>query len=304
MSRASLTEAGLGSADSRGRRKYVGDKWGGKYLRAPDIYHHIMNTRADKLVRLGDIATVKRGVTTGANAFFFLTPERTAEFGIENEYLRPVMTSPQESRSIAVDAETLPKQLFMCHADKDDLADTGALAYIDWGESQGYHGRSSVRSRRRWYDLGRRNTTTLAMNYLINTTARTFFSMDGLLVGDNLQQISTEAAMPLKLCAIMNSTISQLMFNISGRANFGGGLMKIQTFEIESLTVLNPTLLPDIDAGTFASSDWDVLTPSAERRELDAAMFDALGLTAGERDAVYAGVSDLVGNRLRRARSV
>ena len=57
--------------------------------------------------------------------------------------------------------------------------------------------------------------------------------------------------------------------------------MKIQTFEIESLTVVNPTLLPDIDGAIFASSDWDALTPSPERRELDAAVFDALRLTAG-----------------------
>lgn len=108
-------------------------------------------------------------------------------FGIENEYLCPVMASPQESRSIAVDAVTLPKRLSICHADNDELTGTGALAYIIWGESQGYHRRSSVRSRQRWYDFGQRNTTTLVMNSLINTTAPTFFSVDGLLVGDNLQ---------------------------------------------------------------------------------------------------------------------
>ena len=62
--------------------------------------------------------------------------------------------------------------------------------------------------------------------------------------------------------------------------------------------------LPDIDAGIFASSDWDALTPSPERRQLDAPTFDALRLTAAERNAVYAAVSELVANRLRRARSV
>ena len=45
--------------------KYVGDKWGGKYMRAPDIYHHIMDNYSDKLVRLGDVATVRRGHRTG-----------------------------------------------------------------------------------------------------------------------------------------------------------------------------------------------------------------------------------------------
>ncbi|NLD73192.1 MAG: hypothetical protein GX649_10800, partial [Chloroflexi bacterium] len=55
-------------------QRYAGDKWGGKYLRAPDIYWTIMEKAGDKLVRLGDIAEVRRGITTGANDFFHLEP--------------------------------------------------------------------------------------------------------------------------------------------------------------------------------------------------------------------------------------
>lgn len=44
------------------------------------------------------------------------------------------------------------------------------------------------------------------------------------------------------------------------------------------------------------------LNISPERRLLDNAAFDALGLTAGERDAVYEGVAALEGGRLARAR--
>ena len=303
QTRAALRAAGLAPPDNRGRRKFVGDKWGGKYLRAPDIYHAILANYDDRLVRLGDVATVRRGVTTGANDFFYLTPERIAEFGIEAEYCRPVMTTPQESRSIAVDPARLPKRLFMCHADQDALAGTGALAYVQWGEEQGYHQRTSVKSRPRWYDLGQRDTARLAMNYLIDTTARTFYVEDGLLFGDNLQEIRSVTVSQLQLCAALNSTLSQLMVNIGGRANFGGGLMKIQTFEIESLQIVNPQLLPEPNATAFNAADWDVLTPSAARRHIDDAVYDALGLPPDERAAVHAGLRELLENRRRRARS-
>ncbi|AHF98224.1 hypothetical protein DESACE_08955 [Desulfurella acetivorans A63] len=53
---------------------YIGNKWGGKYLRAPEIYFKILEKGKDKLVRLGDIAEVRRGFTTGANEFFYLKP--------------------------------------------------------------------------------------------------------------------------------------------------------------------------------------------------------------------------------------
>ena len=283
--------------------KFTGDKWGGKYLRAPDIYHHILDNYSDKLVRLGDVAAVRRGITTGANDFFYLTPERIAEFGIEPEYCRPVMTTPQESRSIAVDPATLPKRLFMCHADKEELAGTGALAYIQWGEAQGYHKNKSFASKAMWWDIGPTNPAHLAINTLVDTTARTFYCPSELLFDQTCYTVTANWSLRC-LCAGMNSTLFQLMANLGGRANFGGGLLRIATYELANLVVVNPALLPEPNTTVFNTADWDVLAPSAARRHIDAAVFDALGLTAGERDAVYAGVAELVGNRRRRAGNV
>jgi len=52
--------------------EYIGNKWGGKYLRAPEIYWIILKKGRDKLVRLGDIAEVRFGIKTGANEFFYV----------------------------------------------------------------------------------------------------------------------------------------------------------------------------------------------------------------------------------------
>ncbi|QQS33859.1 MAG: hypothetical protein IPM50_04580 [Acidobacteriota bacterium] len=41
-----------------------------------------------------------------------------------------------------------------------------------------------------------------------------------------------------------------------------------------------------------------------DRRDLDNVIFDALGLTASERDAVYEAVIDLVSKRLQRAQTI
>ena len=48
---------------------YAGDKWGGKYLRAPDIYWTILEKGKDKLVRLGDIAEVRLASKLGQIIF-------------------------------------------------------------------------------------------------------------------------------------------------------------------------------------------------------------------------------------------
>lgn len=52
--------------------KYVGGKWGGLYLRAPDIFFRVLEKAGDKLVRLGEVAEVRFGIKTGANDFFYL----------------------------------------------------------------------------------------------------------------------------------------------------------------------------------------------------------------------------------------
>ena len=55
-------------------QKYAGAKWG-KYIRAPEIFFKILERGKDLFVPLKEIAEVRRGFTTGANEFFYLTGE-------------------------------------------------------------------------------------------------------------------------------------------------------------------------------------------------------------------------------------
>ena len=284
--------------------KYTGDKWGGKYLRAPDIYWTILEKGKDKLVRLGDIADVRRGFTTGVNEFFYLDAERIQEWGIESKFLKPVIQSPRECKSICVDPSRLQFKLFMCHADRAALSDTAALDYVEWGESQGYHQRPSCKVRTRWWDLGKREIPILAFNYLISSTARTLYARDGCYTSDNFQEIHTDSGLILSLCASLNSSLFQLMVNMAGRSNFGGGLLKIQTYEVSELVCLDPKTFAFENENIFTSTAWEMLDPSDDRRALDTIIFDALDLTQGERDGVYEAVVRLVEARLRKAGSL
>ena len=293
-----------GSDDAAPRAKYTGDKWGGKYLRAPDIYWTILEKGEDKLVRLGDVAEVRFGIKTGANEFFYFDDQRIQEWGIEEEFLKPVIKSPRECRSILIDPSQLKVKLFMCPADKADLVGTAALEYIEWGESEGFDQRPSCRSRARWYDLGKRQIPCLSLNYLISSTARTLYVPGGCYASDNFQEVHTDSCLALPLCVSLNSSLFQLMVNMAGRSNFGGGLLKIQTYEVSELLCLDPRTIGFEDEVMFTSSSWDMLEPSNGRRALDAIIFDALNLTQGERDGVYEAVIHLVETRLQKAQSL
>ncbi|RLB00253.1 MAG: hypothetical protein DRG83_11800, partial [Deltaproteobacteria bacterium] len=119
---------------------YVGNKWGGKYLRAPDIYFRILEKGKGKLVKLGDIAEIRFGIKTGANEFFYLPSKHfdikkegkyyrlipkhenlPHDLMIEEEFLKPVIKSPRELRTIVVKPEDLKYKVFMCHKSKAQL---------------------------------------------------------------------------------------------------------------------------------------------------------------------------------------
>ena len=289
---------------TRNGSQYIGDKWGGKYLRAPDIYWTILEKGKGKLVRLGDVAEVRFGIKTGANEFFYLDDAKILEWGIEEEFLKPVIKSPRECKSILIDPSQLKFKLFMCNKDEAALKGTAAWNYIEYGESQGFDRRPSCQSRARWWDLGQRKIPHLSFNYLISSTAKTLYAPGGCYTSDNFQEIHTHSSLTPSLCVSLNSSLFQLMVNMAGRSNFGGGLLKIQTYEVAELLCLDPKTVDFEDEAIFTSSSWEMLEPSDDRCTLDTIIFDALNLAQGERDGVYEAVIGLVEARLKKAGSL
>ena len=61
--------AAMNGICEQGEEKYVAGKWG-RYVRAPDIYFDVMRRFGKRFVALGEIATIRRGITSGCDAFF------------------------------------------------------------------------------------------------------------------------------------------------------------------------------------------------------------------------------------------
>ena len=363
--------------DDWSTRNYVGNKLGGKYLRAPDIFFTILEKGKDKLVRLGDIAEVRLGIITGANEFFYLepigmsvrevveaqgiaptTPIRVRngagwEGEIEAGWLHPVIKSPREIRTLLVRLEDLHYLLFMPPKDVREGIKAGnrkplqqyrhALAYIRWGEQQGYHQRPTYRSRTLWWDLGEREVGMVKCNYLINELMRFYFALSKVYVSDNFQELHCASEL---VTAIASATITQMFCELRGRTPFGGGLLKVQNYEVKALLILNPSLLMPMQrqrllyafhrlckhpiCSIFEELGFvlchqrrcqhpehpyehvqpetltleQVKEASPDRFELDSVVFDVLGLTDDERLEVYKAVAQLVKDRLVKAKSV
>ncbi|MGB4425908.1 MAG: hypothetical protein WBJ55_01090, partial [Limnochordia bacterium] len=339
-----VTESGFKGISISPRRsfllgKYLGDKWGGKYLRAPEIFFTILEKGKGKLVRLGDIAEVRFGIKTGANDFFYLEPLGPGskpgslrvrngagwEGEIEEEFLKPVIKSPREITSVMIKPESLRYCVFLCHRRKGQLGGTRALEYIKWGEKQGFSEGATCRTRSLWWavpyvegnvfwgkELRERMAVFASMLYL-PADCRLYVS-----TGDTTLQ------------TILNSVVSFLVDEIQARQyGGGGGPRSLMVYEVNQQLILAPDAIADrvnhvleifprfasrpigsifTECGIDPRSDIPISeqepNPLPDRKALDDIVFDALELTKEQQKEVYRAVCQLVWDRISRARSV
>jgi type I restriction enzyme M protein len=307
-------------------------KWG-RYLRAPDVYFRLLNNASDKLVRLGGdhgrqkLADIRRGVTTGINQFFHVTPEVARHWGIEEEFLVPIVTSLKEIDKPVIDPEVLKYRLFKCQMSKEELRKSGrmgALRYIEHGESQRTSGRGrvgragvpypdvpSVRSRERWFDVGDRESGHMVVNRFVGE--RFFFPVNnkGVLASDTFFEIRFRDASSASMYeALVNTTLVYLFAELTGRITWTQGVLYLYGPEISALLVPDPGCIPP-DAQRRIVRAFDRLLERpiypisrevqlGDRRELDGLVLEALGLDPNQYlSSVYDGLVELVSERMQ-----
>jgi len=111
-------------------------------------------------IKLSDLFAIKRGVATGANDFFILTPERIHEHRIPSELLTPILPSPRyllddEIFSDKQGNPSLERKLFLltCKYPMEHLQVRypSVRAYLQQGEDAGISERYLCKHRSLWY---------------------------------------------------------------------------------------------------------------------------------------------------------
>lgn len=326
---AQLAESpGIATWSGRG----IGAGWGGTYLRMPDILRLVLDRAGDRLVPLATLAQVQTGMYTGINEFFYLDAARIAAFGIEPQFLVPVIRSPRAVPRLRIDPDVLDTWLFVCREDKATLAargHAGALAYIAWGETQVTRARQKVPAGVRWLDVptvARRHPgwwalvppppAHLFLLYGIGARHGQRYSAVPLLSDRRFHMLAYSApfAGQETLAAILNTILTVLCIELQGRTNLGQGVLDFATMDARRLRVLDPArLVPAEQAALRAGlhAVWDVQLPAlpdptyrATLAPLNRVLARILRLTPGEEDDLFGAARDLVAARLRKAASM
>ena len=275
---------------------YIGNKWGGKYLRAPEIFFKILEN--PNIRKLYEVANIKSGIITGNNKEYYTRIINPTPNGFE-----PCWKSPKEIKKIKVEVK--------------DVLSMIKNINIPF---------KIKKAKLLWPDL-RNDIHVVHKNEDYLAFEHNFYGIDAITEENND-----------KLCLILNSTFSFLIFEILTRTGLGGGAGRLVKLDIKNFPILNPDCfsLKNINnLNSFINREicsvfeelgfqkcnqknckhpehpyeyvkpeevsFDKIMP--DRRELDKIVFEALGLTEDEQLEVYRAVLELVKNRLLKAKS-
>ncbi len=266
---------------------YEGNKWGGKYLRAPDIFFKIIKN--NNMIKLGSISEIKTGLKESGYGSY-IKPRSLIK---EKDNLLPILKDVKKFETILI-------------SEND--------SYIIKDVKHFEKAIKDKHSRILWPSMrGDKHFTLFNPNE---------FTFTGNFFGVNIFNESNEE----NLLLVLNSTLTFLIFEVLARKGFGGGsAIMVKSDLANHMIIFNPTKIGANKASAikkdlikrpiktiFGELGIDSNKPIREqeprplpdRAELDKIIFDELGLTPDERKEVYWSVCELVKQRLDKAKSV
>ena len=258
-------------------------------LRAPEIYHSIVEKNSDKLGTIRDICqkTQRNNLRVLPSGYTVLS-----ESAGSKEDRAPFLQSIKDTNGIRI-----------------DLSSQKSISHI--------RARRSMKSR-----------DFLKPDIISNRFygARIFFIEGGkFFVNDSffIGQLHDKYGLKNTILAL-NSTLSLLFVELRGRKGQGGGVMTFYGPEFNGHQIIDPTLLDGIDNKVYDSlvsreigdvflecgfdSEMPIReqepSPLPDRKAIDDFVFEILGLTQEERNEIYWYLCESVQNREKRSKSV
>src|SRR2546421_3585268 len=129
---------------------------------------------------LADVASVLRGIATGANEFFFLTNQQAHALNIPADFLLPAIGRTRDVTNDKITFQLLqdldragrPTMLFAPDGRKLESFPSSVRQYLLRGQHAGLHKRPLIAQRRPWYKMETRRVPLILFAYLGRRNAR------------------------------------------------------------------------------------------------------------------------------------
>lgn len=251
----------------RGPRKYL------------DLIIRFIEGKDDRIIKMGDLLEIRRGLTTNANEIFYL-PSKYWRYHSDDErylvlkgnnkvikiskvYLRRLIRPAhlKDTTYGITELPTLKKEDYVLWIeDINKVTDPGALEYIEWAENlirEEYELNSRFPtiytrlSSSTWLRLPDVSGGILIFrnavykNYSIWLNQVKNAQVDLRLYIGYLHDTYRDKVAPQTLFAVANSVITYIGMELMGRTNLGAGALDIKIIDYERIPIVNPLWLEE-----------------------------------------------------------
>ncbi|WP_128224663.1 N-6 DNA methylase [Halobacteriaceae archaeon SHR40] len=266
------------------------------YLTAPALY--LALSERDDVCSLSELATITRGVKTGANPIFVLDGATIETHGIDDRFCRPAIKSVRAVDGFeytASDAERWLLDLggYVTSLDVDDPTATavraalreegydGVCSYLSWAADQPARKNSSLEANEPWFDMGSLagETAPIVCPQAMDTR-RFLFRTDCAVVPSNRFLLVDPAPTvdETLLLGLLNSSLSQIVVESHGRVT-GGGAINLSGSDLETFCVPDPEILSAEQAAAITEGVERLADGDQSGRDgIDRAVIEALDL--------------------------
>lgn len=202
-------------------------------------------------ITLGEVATTRRGIATGANAFFLISETLRDSAKIDPHHVLPCIGRSNDVEGLVFaqdDFEVLNRRdarvwLVNFSTNLTEAEQT----YVAKGESQEYHKRYLTKSRRPWHTMEQRNPAPVWASVFGRGDLRFVHNDAGARSLTNFHCVYPVVGgrrFAKALVAILNSrSVRNLM--ISHQRGYGGGLNKFEPKDLLSIPIPDLRTLPE-----------------------------------------------------------
>lgn len=280
VNRENLIEDGIQLIDPGIETKYIGSKWGGKYLRAPDILLRIFEKSSDTLEPLSNLCDIEGYIHDNnigpdyPETHFIKSVKQLSQINLTRNLPNVMLYGVKESGNSRLEAPILFPRTF------------GERSLVVWNTER-------VLGKEFYKIIPHQATQILPivaqLNSAIGIIQREIIGVVNL--GDGALKFSADDIGKFLLIPSLSSEILQRTFEELANRSIEG------TFKELGLSKPN-SLYNNIDSSQFTMAQM-----KEDRLTVDSIIFDLIGLSLKEREMVYRSIIDIIKTRLAKAAS-
>lgn len=231
---------------SSGKRRVIEHLIPGK---ARDLYREIQ--QLPSVARLQELADIGIGYVTGANDYFHVAPETATRLKIPPSFLKQSVRRGRALNGLRFTNDDWQKLLkegnasLFLHLKPTDRLTKTLRDYVSQGESAGIQNGFKCRNRNPWYCVPNVYLPDAFLSYMSGAMPRLVANDAGVYAPNSLHIVrlrNRNLLAPGALAAVWQTSLTRLSVELEGHA-MGGGLLKLEPSEADSVLVANPTAI-------------------------------------------------------------